>query len=46
MTAADLSDWQGDAGDLDVVEDEDDCLCELDRHELGCFEHYPEGSDL
>jgi hypothetical protein len=46
MGAVDLSDFQGDAEDaLDPVDDEDGCLCDVDRHDLGCFEHYPEGSE-
>lgn len=44
MGSVDLSEFQGDAGNaLDVVEDEDDCLCDVDRHDLGCFEHYEVG---
>jgi len=46
MGAVDLSDFQGDAEDaLDAVDDEEDCLCELDRHDLGCFPHHTEGSE-
>lgn len=41
MSSLDLSDFSGDASEEFVVDDEDPaCVCEMDRHELPCFEHF------